>query len=141
MTLKGQNMDRTNIEDPTQPVRGADKRSAEYSARRAARDEAQRKPLEMARLREVGRNLSGQLDDQVRKRPYAVVGAAAGIGFVAGSILGSRLGQVLLAAGMGYMAKHVLAGDFGIDRIQAGLERLTGDVETAAARERASGRS
>jgi ElaB/YqjD/DUF883 family membrane-anchored ribosome-binding protein len=134
-------MDRTNIEDPTQPARGAEKRSAEYSARRAARDEAQRKPLEMARLREVGRNLSGQLDDQVRKRPYAVVGAAAGVGFVAGSILGSRLGQVLLAAGLGYLAKHVVAGDFGIDRIQAGLERLTGDVETAAARERASGRS
>ncbi len=70
-----------------------------------------------------------------------VIGAAAGVGFAAGSVLGSRLGQVLLAAGMGYVAKHVLAGDLGIDRIQAGLERLTGDVETAAARERHSGRS
>jgi ElaB/YqjD/DUF883 family membrane-anchored ribosome-binding protein len=146
MTSKGRTMDRTNIEDAQQPARaqerGPEKR-AEIGGRRARGDAnpAQRRTLEMDRLREVGRNLGGQLDDQVKKRPYVVIGAAAGVGFVAGSILGSRLGQVLLAAGMGYLAKHVFAGDLGIDRIQAGLERLTGDVETAAARERHSGRS
>jgi hypothetical protein len=90
--------------------------------------------LDLDRLREVGRNLGGQLDEQVRKRPYAVLGAAAGFGFVAGSILGSRFGQVLLAAGVGYAAKRVLGDEFGVDRIQAGLERLTREVERGSGR-------
>jgi hypothetical protein len=95
---------------------------------------AARRPLEMDRLREVGRNLGGQIDEQVRKRPYMVLGAAAGFGFVAGSFLGSRLGQVLLAAGLGYAAKRVLGGDFGIERIQAEIEKLTGESERRSGR-------
>jgi hypothetical protein len=91
-------------------------------------------PLEVDRLREVGRNLAGQLDEQVRKRPYVVLGAAAGFGFMAGSLLGSRLGQVMLAAGLGYAAKRVLGDDFGIERIQAEIEKLTGEAERASGR-------
>jgi hypothetical protein len=56
-----------------------------------------------------------------------VIGAAAGLGFVAGSLFGSRLGQVLLAAGVGYLAKNVLEGDIGIDHIKEGIERLTNE--------------
>jgi ElaB/YqjD/DUF883 family membrane-anchored ribosome-binding protein len=93
-----------------------------------------RYPLEVDRLREVGRNLAGQVDEQIRKRPYVVLGAAAGFGFVAGSVLGSRLGQVLLAAGVGYAAKRVLGDDFGIDRIQAEIEKLTGEAERGSGR-------
>lgn len=91
-------------------------------------------PLEVDRLREVGRNLAGQLEEQVRKRPYVVIGAAAGFGFMAGSLLGSRLGQVMLAAGLGYAAKRVLGDDFGIERIQAEIEKLTGEAERGSAR-------
>jgi ElaB/YqjD/DUF883 family membrane-anchored ribosome-binding protein len=137
-------MNNTNIDDDPQArtrtqerlhERGASARRAEPAHREAAR----KSRIEMDRLREVGRNLGEQLDEQVRKRPYVVLGAAAGAGFVAGSILGSRLGQVLLAAGVGYAAKHVLGGEFGLDRLQAGLERLTGEFEAKA--ERGSGRS
>lgn len=91
-------------------------------------------PLEVERLREVGRNLAGQLDEQVRKRPYVVLGAAAGFGFMAGSLLGSRLGQVMLAAGLGYAAKRVLGDDFGIERIQAEIEKLTGEAGRGSGR-------
>jgi hypothetical protein len=101
---------------------------------RSNSDVAARRPLEMDRLREVGRNLGGQIDEQVRKRPYVALGAAAGFGFVAGSVLGSRLGQVLLAAGLGYAAKRVLGGDFGIERIQAEIEKLTGEAERRSGR-------
>ncbi len=80
--------------------------------------------IEVAKLREVGRNLGSQLEEQTRKRPYVVVGAAAGLGFVAGSIFGSRLGQVILAVGVGYAAKHLLGGDFGVDRLEEGLGKL-----------------
>jgi hypothetical protein len=85
--------------------------------------------LEMERLRAVGRNLGAQLGEQVQKRPYVVIGAAAGLGFVAGSLLGSRLGQMLLAAGIGYVAKNLAEGDIGVERIQERLEQLAGERE------------
>ncbi len=117
----------------------------DYSARRSDRVRAEpsaaQRRAQLNRLREVGRNLGGQLDDQVRKRPYAVLGAVAGVGFVAGSVLGSRLGQMLLAAGVGYLAKRVLGGELGLERLQAGLERLTGEVDAASASRAAADRS
>lgn len=87
--------------------------------------------LDVARLREVGKNLGGQIEEQVHKRPYVVIGAAAGIGFVAGSLFGSRLGQMLLAAGLGYVAKNLLAGDIDVERLQEKLEEISGEHSTA----------
>ena len=87
--------------------------------------------IEMARLRAAGKNIGSQVEEHVQKRPYVVIGAAAGLGFVAGSLLGSRLGQVMIAAGLGYVAKNLLDGDIGIERIQESIERL--------ARERSKG--
>jgi|HubBroStandDraft_6_1064221.scaffolds.fasta_scaffold331761_2 hypothetical protein len=133
-------MNTPNADDPRPPPAPGRERWQEHGGRRpeqglhAGTSSAPHRPIEMDRLREVGRNLSGQFDEQVRKRPYAVVGAAAGIGFVAGSILGSRLGQMLLAVGIGYAAKRVLGGEFGIDRLQAGLEKLTSDAERRSGR-------
>jgi ElaB/YqjD/DUF883 family membrane-anchored ribosome-binding protein len=101
---------------------------------RSDSNQAAPNPLEIDRLREAGRNLGSQIDEQVRKRPYVVLGAAAGVGFVAGSLLGSRLGQVLLAAGLGYAAKRVLGDDFGIERIQTEIEKLTGEAERGSGR-------
>ena len=88
-------------------ARAARRRVGPSATHTAEHDDAARLRTEIARLREVGRNLGGQIDEQVRKRPYVGLGAAAGVGFVAGSLLGSRLGQVLLAAGIGYAAKRV----------------------------------
>jgi len=87
--------------------------------------------LDVSRLREVGKNLGEQIEEQVQKRPYVVIGAAAGIGFVAGSLFGSRLGQMLLAAGLGYVAKNLLAGDIDVERLQEKLEELSGERSTA----------
>ncbi len=135
-------MNRTSIDDPQQPPPRAQERGQEFAGRRGYRRDggsAGHRAIEMDRLRDVGRNLSEQIDEQVHKRPYVALGAAAGIGFVAGSILGSRLGQVLLAAGVGYAAKQLLGGEFGLDRLKAGLEELTGEVDSRT--ERGSGRT
>jgi hypothetical protein len=86
-----------------------------------------RTKLEMDRLRAAGKNLGTQLEEQVRKRPLVVIGAAAGVGFVAGSLLGSRLGQLLIAAGIGYMARETVEGGPGMERIREGIEQLTGE--------------
>ncbi len=83
--------------------------------------------LELARWREVGRNLGSQIEEQARKRPYVVIGAAAGAGFVLGSLFGSRLGQVLLAAGIGYVVKNVVDGEIAVERLQESLEKLSGE--------------
>ena len=117
-------MNRTNIDDP-QPQHKAHENPRTRGARAAEHGGDERRKTEVARLREVGQNLGEQIDEQVRKRPYVALGAAAGVGFVAGSLFGSRLGQVLLAAGIGYAAKHALGGDLGLDRIQAAIEKLT----------------
>lgn len=103
----------------------------EGSRTQPQREQDQEHGLDVARLREVGKNLGAQIEEQVQKRPYVVIGAAAGIGFVAGSLFGSRLGQMLLAAGLGYVAKNLLAGDIDVERLQERLEEISGDRSTA----------
>jgi hypothetical protein len=124
-------MNRTNIEEPQVRAHEPPSTSSRRGERSARTESASgsRPRIRLDRLVEVGRNLGGQLDEQVHKRPYAVLGAALGLGFAAGSVLGSRLGQVLLAGGLGYVAKHFLGPDFGIERIQATLERLAAEAE------------
>lgn len=104
------------------------------SARRAGRirqeEAAHARGREMAHLREVGRNLGTQLQEQIRKRPYVVLGAAAGAGFVLGSLLGSRLGQVLIAASLGYAAKNAIEGNLDMERIEQRIERLAKERST-----------
>ncbi|MGD0676732.1 MAG: hypothetical protein ABSC94_15065 [Polyangiaceae bacterium] len=92
----------------------------------------ERRRAQVARLREVSVNLGQQIGDQVRKRPYAAIGAAAAVGFVAGSIFGSRPGQLVLACGLGYLARNALNGPAGVERIQAGLEKLAGEAVPAS---------
>jgi ElaB/YqjD/DUF883 family membrane-anchored ribosome-binding protein len=48
------------------------------------------------------------LESQMRTRPYVALAATAGVSFLAGSILGTRVGRLALAAGAGYLATRVL---------------------------------
>jgi hypothetical protein len=121
-------MDRTTTGEQGQHTQAQERRAR--GERTGAHGEHLR-ALEMERLRAVGRNLGAQLGEQVQKRPYVVIGAAAGLGFVAGSLLGSRLGQMLLAAGIGYVVKNLAEGELGVERIQERLEQLTGEREQA----------
>ncbi len=123
-------MNRTNVDEHQQHQATPQYRAG--GPGRAAdddRDAEQRRRVRVARLREAGRNLGAQIDEQIHKRPYAVVGAAAGIGLLAGSIFGTRIGQVLLAAGVGYAAKNIIGGNISIERIQAGIEKLARDED------------
>ncbi|HTQ42383.1 MAG TPA: DUF883 C-terminal domain-containing protein [Polyangiaceae bacterium] len=106
-------------------------RTSTTSAESRTQQERREHGLDVSRLREVSKNLGGQIEEQVQKRPYVVIGAAAGIGFVAGSLFGSRLGQMLLAAGLGYIAKNLVAGDIDVERLQEKLEELSGERSTA----------
>jgi hypothetical protein len=82
--------------------------------------------VEIERLKAAGRNLGRQLEAQVRERPLVALGAAAGIGFVAGALVGSRLGQLAIALGIGYVAKNLVNGEpGGIERlVERGIEKL-----------------
>ena len=51
-----------------------------------------------AAVRDVTNDLEGYLTEQVHRRPYVTVGVAAGVGYVLGGGLRSRLTAVLLGA-------------------------------------------
>jgi len=122
-------MNRTTVDGDQPGAAQAEQRvGAQRTERNGQEAEANVRRREVERLREIGRNLGGQIEEQVRKRPLVVAGAAAGIGFVAGSLFGSRLGQVLLAVGIGYMAKNLASGELGVDRIQARIEKLANEA-------------
>lgn len=106
-------------------------RTQQQQQQREQREQSDEQGIDVARLREVGKNLGAQIEEQVQKRPYVVIGAAAGIGFVAGSLFGSRLGQMLLAAGLGYVAKNLVAGNIDVERLQEKLEEISGERSTA----------
>jgi hypothetical protein len=82
-----------------------------------------------ARWVSAGRNLGIQIEEQVQKRPFVLLGAMAGVGFAAGSLFGSRLGQLVLAAGIGYCVRNAAGPDAGMGRVRAGLERLAGEAD------------
>jgi ElaB/YqjD/DUF883 family membrane-anchored ribosome-binding protein len=115
-------MNRTSSDEESQHAR-----EREGRGERPAAGSAEAGGDEIARLRAVGRNLATQLAEQVEKRPYVAIGAAAGAGFVVGSVFGSRLGQMLLAAAIGYAMKNVIEGNIGVEQIEERLEALTGE--------------
>ncbi len=96
------------------------------SARSADPRVPRRRKIDIARALEIGRNLGVQIEDQAKKRPFVIVGAAIGVGFVGGSLLGSRLGQMVLAAAIGYGLRNAVGGP--TDPIRTGLGRLAGEV-------------
>ena len=53
------------------------------------------------------KSLTSRLESQVTERPFVALGAVAGLSFVAGSILGSRVGQLAVAIGIGYAATRI----------------------------------
>jgi hypothetical protein len=75
---------------------------------------------------EAGRKLAAELEKHLRERPFVVLGAVAAVGFVAGSLFGSRLGQVLAAAAGGYALREALRVGMDMNGIRAGLDRLAG---------------
>ena len=83
--------------------------------------------MSLDKIRDVGKNLGEQLETQLKERPYVVLGAVAGVGFVAGSLLGSRLGQVAIALAGGYLVRNMIRGGGGdVQRIvKQGIDKLT----------------
>lgn len=95
---------------------------------RSQGSQAQAEPLSMDKIRDVGKNLGEQLETQIKDRPYVVLGAVAGVGFVAGSLLGSRLGQIAIALAGGYLVRNMIRGGGGGDVqrfVKEGIDKLT----------------
>lgn len=121
-------MDRVNVEEHNStPHRERRDRPAR---REESHDQSIRNTERRRRIREltnVVSNLGSQLDQQVHKRPYVVVGGTAVLGFVAGSLFGSRFGQLVLAVGIGYIARNVLGGEIDAASIEAGVGKIAGE--------------
>lgn len=107
---------------------GVDKGEGKRRDARAQGSQAQAEPLSMDKIRDVGKNLGEQLETQIKDRPYVVLGAVAGVGFVAGSLLGSRLGQIAIALAGGYLVRNMIRGGGGGDVqrfVKEGIDKLT----------------
>jgi hypothetical protein len=114
-------MNRTSMDDPQQQQQDEGNGVGPHER---MRHQERGRTFDPARLRELGGRLGAQLEAQARKHPYATISAAAGLGFVAGSLFGSKLGQVALAAGVGYVAKNVLEGDLAVELLRQAIEKL-----------------
>jgi ElaB/YqjD/DUF883 family membrane-anchored ribosome-binding protein len=66
--------------------------------------------VDLRKYLDEAKSLGEQLETQMSSRPYVALGAVAGISFLAGSLLGSRIGQLAVAIGIGYAATHFLQG-------------------------------
>lgn len=122
-------MDRVNVDEQSSTTTRA--RRERPVRREESHDQSLRNSERRRRIRELGevaRNLASQLDEQVHKRPYVVVGSTAVLGFVAGSLFGSRFGQLVLAVGIGYVARNVLGGEIDVASLRTGVGKLAGEA-------------
>jgi hypothetical protein len=89
--------------------------------------------LSLEKIRAAGRNIGEQLQQQLEERPYVVLGAVAGAGFVAGALVGSRLGQIAVAIGGGYLVRNLLRGQGGDVQklVKQGIDKLTSERSTS----------
>ena len=66
--------------------------------------------LDMKKVLSEAKSLGQRLESQMSARPFVVLGAASGVSFVAGAILGRRVGQLAIAIGLGFAASRLLEG-------------------------------
>lgn len=79
--------------------------------------------IDMDKLMETVRKLGADAIQQTKQHPQIAVGVGVGVGFIAGSLLGSRMGQMLCAVGLGYLIRHATVGN-NLEMIQRSLEKM-----------------
>jgi hypothetical protein len=93
--------------------------ASNYASSQATQDAEGR----MAELREVAGKIQRTVSEQIEKAPYVVPIAAAGAGFIAGTLMASKLTRTLLLVGGGYaVAEFIRSG--GVDKVAGYFERM-----------------
>ena len=82
--------------------------SASKSSKETASSSSTEHGVDIKKYLDDAKSMGKNLESQMSTRPYVVLGAVAGVSFVAGSLLGSRIGQLAVAIGIGYAATHFL---------------------------------
>lgn len=81
---------------------------------------------QLTKIKTAGMNVGDEIAAYAKKNPLAALAIAVGGGFVVGSVVGSRLGRVVLIAAAGKVAQAVIAGAFkgdGADPLVADEQR------------------
>ena len=60
--------------------------------------------VDLRKYLDEAKSLGERLDAQMTTHPYVALGAVAGASFLAGAILGTRIGRFAVAVGLGYAA-------------------------------------
>jgi hypothetical protein len=109
---------------------GSEERRTESIARpKRARSESQ-----IDQLARAAQNAREGIVEYVKERPIAALGIAAGAGFVAGCVLGSRVGRIALMVAAGSVAQDLLNESLG----EGGVKKLVTDELSRFARSRES---
>jgi hypothetical protein len=110
---------------------GSDEQGAEHVgyAKKGFVDRSQ-----LDQLARAARNVGEDVANYVRRRPVAAIGIAAGAAFVAGTVLGSRVGRFALIMAAGSLAQDILDESLG----EGGVKKLVTDELSRLVRSRAS---
>lgn len=85
-----------------------------------------------ATLMQSGSAVVRSLEEQVEKRPYMMIAAAAGTAFGLGALMGSRVGRLLTALCASYAVKELARGEVG-QRVAIAVRKGLADITSTDA--------
>jgi hypothetical protein len=86
----------------------------------------------MRELIQIGRTLPGKLQRAMKTHPGTVLTALGGASFLAGVVLGSRLGRAALALSIPFALEQLIESDLG-PRLWRSVEELMGEDHAGTA--------
>jgi hypothetical protein len=81
---------------------------------------------------QMSRGLGKRIQNDLQTRPEALLIAVGGASFLAGAILGSRLGRLILSAAIPFGIQHLVESEVA-PRLQSYVKDLMHDDESSAA--------
>ena len=85
-------------------------KSADKRAKRSDLRSHDEHGVDVKKVLSEAKSLGRRLETQMAARPLTVLAAASGASFVAGAILGRRVGQLAVAIGLGFVASRLFEG-------------------------------
>ncbi len=79
----------------------------------------------------MGRGLGSRVQRDMETHPEALLVAVGGASFVAGAVLGSRLGRILLSAAIPLGLQHLVESEVG-PRLRSYVRELLHDGDSSA---------
>jgi hypothetical protein len=80
------------------------------AASNTPRAHAMRHGVDLRRVLDEAKSMGERLGTRMSSRPYIVLGAVAGVSFLAGGLLATRIGQLAVAGALGHALTRMFPG-------------------------------